>query len=68
MIYTCPLRFCVIFTDAIMERRVTFMIKITYKRSGVEDYREFRNKEEFEDWLDRQKKIEEITIINKSES
>ena len=36
------------------------MIKITYKRSGVEDYREFRNKEEFEDWLDRQKKIEEI--------
>nr|DAS33822.1 MAG TPA: hypothetical protein [Caudoviricetes sp.] len=21
MIYTCPLRFCVIFTDAIMERR-----------------------------------------------
>jgi hypothetical protein len=58
----------VIFTDAIMERRVTFMIKITYKRSGVEDYREFRNKEEFEDWLDRQKKIEEITIINKSES
>ena len=44
------------------------MIKIAYKRSGVEDYREFRNKEEFEDWLDRQKKIEEITIINKSES
>ena len=32
------------------------MIKITYKRSGVEDYREFRNKEEFEDWLDRQKR------------
>ena len=33
------------------------MIKITYKRSGVEDYREFRNKEEFEDCLIARRKL-----------
>ena len=49
MIYTCPLRFCVIFTDAIMERRC-------YK----EDY-EYESDEEVE-WTEEMLDMEQGDI------
>ena len=39
------------------------MIKLYYERSGIEDMRIFKDRMEFADWIIRQSKIENITVI-----